>query len=341
MIKNIENATSKEIQNILRKSFDIYEMLDMFMFGISFDDNGRAVLRSDMKTVIYEFECVVDSVYEDMLRFSENGCFDSIYEMFGKCKIMFAYLPVKKSKNITYRNMEEGSFIFVDFYCDDKSRKDYDKIMSMIGSVCLSEPIVANGCYLPENFADYGEKERRESILSMFDETYSGLEKDEIEGVILNFGSKRFKVSVRSTECESDDIFGRHIYRDAVLNDFSKTVLTDFGFVDRLYSSSDNYIGFVGALFTEYMNMTDIFRKYEIDDIDLTSPNMGYVGEMDYERIPGTASVLCRYDRKARNILKILLYTLCPISKLSSLSSLSSVNMKNILKLKNMCEKWF
>jgi len=196
-----------------------------------------------------------------------------------------------------------------------------------------------NGCVLPDGFSDYSPDKRRDCIMSMFDETYSGLPKTSIEGVILDFEGKLFKAGVHEDNIERD-IFGKKIYRDAILNDFAKTVASDSNFIRKCASTSSGYLDFVSRIFVEYMDRTDIFTKYTIGDDDVCAPNDGYIGDPDFSRIPGTASVVCMYDKRAFNIFKMLAYTLCPRSSNIKLSSLQTTYAKNIIYAKEACKLW-
>ena len=74
-------------------------------------------------------------------------------------------------------------------------------------------------------------------------------------------------------------------------------------------ASDDDYIKKVCSLFLEFINTTNIFGKIFVEPEDLLPPNAGYIGDIDYNSLPATVSIICKGNDTYKNILRILLVT--------------------------------
>ena len=92
MIRSLETASYEDLEKVSGRCFDIFEMLDMFRFRICVGDYGKRVLKSDMRSELMMFECALDSVYDDMMKFYNNKYFlDKLtkFPFYDYCKIKF------------------------------------------------------------------------------------------------------------------------------------------------------------------------------------------------------------------------------------------------------------
>jgi transcriptional regulator with XRE-family HTH domain len=73
-------------------------------------------------------------------------------------------------------------------------------------------------------------------------------------------------------------------------------------------SDDDSYVDCICKLFYDYINRTDISKKFYIEAEDLLPPSMGCVGDMDLNLLPPTAKLICS-NPLYMNILRLLLVT--------------------------------
>ena len=325
-MKDIARITDSDIEKYKKRKFDVYEKLDMIYFKIHIDADGYSVVNSKGRT-INKVDVVVNSVNRDILNFAEIVAPD-LYELFGDMKIGFFYLPVQKTRNITYHmhtsEIHDVSNVFIlsDWYVEDKSKKDTGSLVLVLAnSISGSEFKIITG--LGDKIGPYmgtaslGEWFDRnmdpvecatELIKNAgIDKTFTGNDITEIEGLVLRDGAKSYQIQINDTR-SCIEPSSKLIYRDVFLESFIRTL--DEETMDRVLDNPDkDYVEKICDLFVEYVNVTDFFKTMLFEEDDLVPPVDGYIGDMSYSMLPPIVSVICKKMPVYKNALRTLLVT--------------------------------
>jgi len=311
-MKQFKDITEKELKYLRTHSVHIKEMLDMVYFRIVVGEGGSFKVLSAKGRELSLIDCVVNDVNDQIMKFAQrfDPSIDSeIYDTFGECNIGFFYLPVKQTRTISYDKMCERSFILSDFYTKDKSRKSTSTLMHIIkgGDAENSRlyncyPLIDNFDRLPDNVVPTETDMNNIRELTGGD-TFSGNKIEDIEGILIESGGYKFLLKVNDTS-HSIEKSTKLIYRDVILEDFVK-VISEEKITDAF--SNKNYLCAMQDLFIEYIDRSDLLARTVIEPEDTLPPIKGYIGDICYEYLNSTVSLICKNNEVYKNILRILL----------------------------------
>lgn len=311
-MKNFSEITKDELLYLKSHPVEVRELLDMIRFTVKVgNDKSFSVLNSKGRP-IGKSDCIVNSVNKEILDFAERfnpASHVEFYEAFGGCIIGFFYLPVNKTKQITYSSYSRPVFILSDFYTNDKSLNNISDLLSYVGECGFGNfsvsgyPIIKTFDCLPDSILP--DDTNYNIIKSLCGEsTFSGNNIDDIEGVVISSGKLRFIVRLNDSSSEIERST-KLIYRDVIIEDFIK-VITDEDLRNAVSSKSD-YCDRIQELFLSYINKTDIFSTTVFEPEDLLPPMCGYFGDVSYEYLNSTVGFVCKRNELYKNILRILL----------------------------------
>lgn len=313
-IKDIRKMTDKDVETYSEKrTLDVYEKLDMVYFKMEIDEYGF-LLRKAKGGEVSDVDIIVNSIYLDIYDFALAFDSQGAYEEYGEMSIGFFYLPVHKTKRISYPNLEEKTFILSDVSVPDADIKmlvgfNFKFIDGFNGK---------KGPYLGTiNLGEWFDREADslDIVKKVFENigidgksTVSGNDVSEIEGIVLkdSNGSKRYKVVVNSAETDIEK-FSKLIYRDTLLESFIHCIPEET--MDGVLTSEKDYVEKVCDLFLEFVDNTDMFHTMVFEEEDLLPPTDGYIGDIYYDVLPSIVAMVCRTNPIYKNVLRILLIT--------------------------------
>lgn len=297
MIKSINDLTEKELNILKHGPVEVIEMLDCMRFKVVFTEDGIEIRSAKGKT-IDEIDCLVNEFHRDVVNFCYEKFghkFDDIHRTFGDCEVTMMYMPERKFNKIVYDNYDGIRFIYCGMFTKDKSRKDEDMFLDMCPFI---EP------YPCIDILKDIESFEIDELVNV--PTFSGNDINSIEGVILRCGNVKCKIIVNDTRSDIDP-YTKKMYRDVILEDFSR-VIGDVIDTTNFFTDDDDYVSCICNMFYEYVNRTELFRKFYVEPEDLLPPSMGNVGDIDLQYIPPTARLFCSH-KLYMNILRLLLVT--------------------------------
>lgn len=316
-MRSIFDLTDKEIEKYKETPLEVYEKLDMIYFKIDVSEDGWSVFNSKGRE-IGDVDIIVNSIYGDIVDFASYAV-KRMFDVFGKMKIGFFYLPVQKTRTITYE-MNAECFILSDYYTADKTKRDDSKLISMLSESLKGRHVILTGSYgkigpyissvTLGNWFERGMGSIECASRIMRDmgvhETFSGNELTDIEGFVLRDGSKAYEVAINDTKSYIEPS-SKLIYRDTFLESFIHTLQK--GTREMILLSKKDYVGKICDLFIEYMNKTDLFNTMWFEEEDLLPPIEGYIGDVTYSMLPPIVSVICKKNPVYKNALRTLLVT--------------------------------
>lgn len=304
MIRNIIDLSDKEKQILKTSPVTVTEMLDGLRFKVSFSDSGY-IIKTAKGKVIDEIDYLVNTFYRDVVDYMKNvitpSLLNKIISVLGKCDATFMYIPEKTYNVISYNNYTKKRFVLCSLYTEDKDNNDILWLYTMLKQYVEPMPIIReyeSGVPL-KYFDDF-------SVYDLIGETFSGNDVDDIEGIILSVRNKIICKIIVNPTTVNIDATTKKIYRDAIIEDFARIALTPD--IDNIITDDDSYVDCICKLFYDYINRTDISKKFYIEAEDLLPPSMGCVGDMDLNLLPPTAKLICS-NPLYMNILRLLLVT--------------------------------
>jgi len=331
MIRNIQKISENEISKLIGKKFTLFEKLDMVYFKLHISSEGVNVLKVPTFEKVTDVDILCNDMYKDIMEFGDylmktHG--EKIIDKYNDIKIGFFYLPAKTTKMISYDSLMEYSYIYSDSTC-----QDFD--FEIISDIVMNKPIINKDVEFTQEMAESACKDPHEfaRIVIGGEYTWSGNSVDKIEGLILRFDKCQYQILINDCDVPVDK-FSTKIYRDVILNDFSNIILLkEPEFVEKIVNSDMSYIEKICHLFCEYMYLTDIFGRKQIEASDLMPPHNGYLGHMSVNDIPyDTAKIMCKYDERATNVLKIFLYSFCRINNFSKFNKMQAIALEQLNK---------
>lgn len=303
MIKEFKNITEKDLKYMRTHKVTVTEKLDLIYFKVLVTEEKIDIFTARNKPIT-KVDQVVNSVYKDIVEFCEGLDREKIYETFGSCEIGFFYRPVIKTCTIKYY----GAFKFVvgNLFTQDKDKNNIELIKNIIPSVDVLTPICVkdNISDVPEDLSN----DLDNAIYFTGGKTWSENPIYDIEGLILTCGRLNYQIIINNVEPKIEKTT-KKLYRDTILENFCNFVSNNDDCQRILEKKNTSYIDKVCNLFLIYIDGTNIFTKLQIEPDDLLPPNAGYIGDIDYNALPTTVSLICKGNDTYKNILRILLVT--------------------------------
>lgn len=331
-MRSFKDITKKDLDYFNSHPVIVYEMLDLPYFKVDVDRDHVNITTSKGKNIT-EVDAIVNSVYNDIREFVINyialNC-DDIVDVFGPTKLGFFYKPVDKTNIIKYNNIPNGSFILNNFYTADKSAKSVNKLIDIIGDCFYEFPIITELEYLPDVDINDEPKCLVENIAGVY--TWSKEPVQYIEGVILSSldGKKKYKIVVNSTETNIDKSTLK-VYRDFVVEDFAR-VMMDGDYVTDINYNTD-YVDVMCELFLNYINDSELLLRTHIEPEDLLPPRDGYIGDINYDKLSSTVSIICNGNELFKNMFRIILVAFQPGNSERKFDSFCDGANKNIVQV--------
>lgn len=296
-MKRISEITDKDVNRINAGcSVIVYEKLDAVRFKVEVGYDYVNVLTSKGR-LIQDVDAIVNTVNRSILDFSFSLPVSEIFDKFGECHMWFCYFPAKKTKIISYENIEPGTFVLTSFFTKDKSKKS-DDILNYING--------ADGYPIINTVKVTSADDVNSVDVLTCGKTWSGNTIDNIEGLIIDIDGNQYCIDLADTKpyIESST---KLIYRDTIIEDFVHVVPKEC--FEKEYESDSTYVQSICNLFLEYVNRTNIFSTMWIEEEDVEPPIEGYIGDIDYDRLPSTVKLACKGNGVFKNVLRILLVT--------------------------------
>ena len=305
MIREFNSITEKDLKYMNTHRVTVTEKLNLVYFKVIVTDVMVCVVNTK-NNPITEVDCVVNSVYKGICDFVDSNIRPKHSELLstvGCCEICFFYKPVEKPYVIAYPKIDK-QFIIGNLYTTVKKKNDIYAVADIIGDVDILEPICQK-----ERMCVIDDINDSLSIAEKITDgvTWSGNDIKDIEGLILSSGKLCYKITINDTELFIDK-YSKKIYRDTLLENFCSVMYGDRK-TDEILDGDGDYFKKVCDLFLEYINKTSILSKMVIEDVDLLPPNYGYIGEIDFDKLPSTVRIICKNNGVYKNILRILLIT--------------------------------
>jgi len=303
MIKEFKNITEKDLKYMRTHKVTVTEKLDLIYFKVLVTEEKIDIFTARNKPIT-KVDQVVNSVYKDIVEFCNGLDREKIYETFGSCEIGFFYRPVIKTCTISYG--AGFKFVVGNLFTKDKNKKNVDIIKSVIPGVDVLTPICVkdNISDMPDDLGN----DIDNAIYFTDGKTWSGNSIYDIEGLILTCGRLNYQIIINNVEPKIEKTT-KKLYRDTILENFCNFVSNNDNCQHVLEWKNTSYINKICALFLIYIDGTNIFTKLQIEADDLLPPNSGYIGDIDYNALPATVSLICKGNDTYKNILRILLVT--------------------------------
>lgn len=329
MIKKLSNLSADEIRKYLKTQYvTIYEKLDMPYFRVKVNKNGAFPLKSSTNNAITDIDCICNSMYKDICDYVKDNILpkkDEVVDRFEEVTIGFFYLPVKKAKRIEYNTIPEKSFIISDV-SSNAYIPSVEEIHRILDLNCYGQPIICTRTFQDDEIdtiIKYIEDKKDDLEVLKFMtkgystytnywsdyETFTGLEIEHIEGVVLYNGNYKVQLIVNDTTPNIDKLTTK-IYRDTIF----KNIADELDEQETLQKIKDNsklpYIEKVCLLFNDYVGKTDILTRFHIEPEDLLPPHEGFFGEFDMSKITNDETqVICKLNKVYKNVLRLMLHT--------------------------------
>lgn len=315
-MKNITQITDKDIEKFSNgKTLKVYEMLDMVYFKLHVANDSYEIKNSKGRNV-NEIDIITNSVYRDIARFVDAFDKEGAYSKYGEFTAGFFYLPVHKTKSISYYNIEEKTFILSDYYVENRSFRDDNNFHLFVGKgfKFISGWNGGIGPYIGEiSLGDWFNKydDPTSLIYEIFkrigvDVSVSGNEMIDIEGIVLKNGNSSYKIMVNDTYPHIE-ASSKLIYRDTLLESFIHTITDEKR--NEILNSNKDFKDKIYDFFLEYVDNTDFFTTMWFDEDDFLPPTEGYIGDIAYDMIPPIVAIVCRKNPVYKNVLRVLLVT--------------------------------
>lgn len=239
-----------------------------------------------------------------------------------------------------FDNEYRGTFIFSDLYTSVKSlnnQKNFDRFIKSIndaGILLFPRPVI----YINEGLKG-GKLNKALRIIDKINEANEYNRKPLYSSLAFNLINKSLEYSYDHTyskdincceaviiknekiQCEiplnpvkdvtEEERNAKRMYRDIVLTSFASEMMKNKDLLEKLTNSTDSYVEKVSDLFIKYIETTDLFSKYKIEDTDLLPPGSELLGRVTYDSIPNnTAVTLCKFSPVYENIFRLLLHSL-------------------------------
>lgn len=330
MLVELFNAGTQKIQKFLNTRFTIYEKLDMYYFKVRFDAEGATPVKiSDNSDITYE-DAIANTLYFPILEFCNNMLQDSadkLYITLGRCIVGLFYCPGTAKFHIRYNEKLAGRFVFSDIYTDkyDFNSKEifkqtYKELFD--SGMLLDEPVIASAEPVKDPvdtaavLSDMTEKDRYDYIFDNWcGRTWSDNMKENISGLILRNSRNTYKISnpyltQQTADTTKYDSSSKRLWKDMLLKDFIAVIKKIYGNSFSGYTvSGKTYTENICCLFVDYMNNTDFFNKYRIDEDDLLPTWDRWLLEFDLDKIPNsTAKTICMINPIAKSVLRLLIH---------------------------------
>lgn len=308
----IKNIDKEKLQSFVGKEYTVTEMLDGIPFRLAVTNKGVFMFKGFTKSRVTQVDYLCNSVWHEIKEFTDkvlSSARDVIVGEYCECFLDFMYFPTDKPRNVEYPGFA-GKFVLLDNYAHNPKYKAREFKYDWLRNLCEPAPVISSAELTKLDLDVINKIEDPVELATIFigsDSTYSCIPLSNIEGVIVDFGSSKFKININDTNAKAN-VFEKKIYRDSILTDFANVEL-DSSVGERIHHSK-SYIENICDVFVDYMSKTDFFKKNDIEVGDLKSPVVGYTGDMTVSDIPNyTAQTICKYDENARDLLKILLFT--------------------------------
>ena len=323
-MKDLRQIDNKTFDKLLSGPIDVYEMIDGFYFKVDVSRRGCKALRRPDFREITEDDITLNSIYKDIVEFTNklNEHHSEIIAKFGECVIGFFYLPVKKFNNIEYE-FEDKSFIVNDIYTVDVTKKP----SVQFGSFFINLRMDANVYPVPlikhidevdldamHTIKEYvlDDASPLTVIAALTDGyTYSDNSISDIEGIIVAYKNKQFKIKVNTSDTYDDMAkYMKLMYKDRVLLNFIHTITPIKAHRYLTYSLDKNRAEKIGILFAEYMNSTNLFITDAFDEEDLLPPHNGYISDLCEDYLTNMVKIIINSNPIYKNAFRIIFYEL-------------------------------
>lgn len=347
MIKDIEQASNSFS---FSNNLTITEKMNMFYFKVIVTQNSCSVISHNHK-VITKIECVVNSVWNDIIKFTEKEIEkrkDKIYDKYGNVIIGFFYCPVEKPLHINY-----SKFFNVDM---DNNRFIISNVKSMttkkhidISDFCfnvdfLSVRGIGGGSVIlyEKEFIDVINSFIKKEIdkvellkyMNTHLKTFSGNSFNDIEGLVLSDGDKKYQLIINDTKDTKE--YDRTQY-EMLTKDFIDFWDNNENDIMNNLKLKVDYTHIINELFLHYINTTSLFRDTELSANNLIPPGNAYIGDLDYTIIDNSnVKTVCLLNETYKNVFRILYKGLKQPKKYNSHFTILTEN--DILKWNKMVD---
>lgn len=328
MIKKLINLSEGEIRKFFSKEVVVYEKLDMSYFRVKVNKYGAFPMKSSKNNAISDIDCVCNSVYKNMYEYSNKYILprkDELVNKFEEVILGFFFLPVPQAKRIFYYTLNPNTVIFSDITSKNNNATTKE-ISSIIG--CYNVPVITSRTFQEDDINTIikyinDNKSELDIVEYILDhhrigdiiETFTGINIEECEGVILDNGITKLQLIINDTTPNVDKLTTK-IYRDTVFMNIADEI--DDALIEEIKEKTNvPYIEKISVLFNHYVGRTDILTKFNIEPDDLLPPHEGYFGELDMSVFNNKDTItICNVNKTFKNILRLMLHTFSiPVSE--------------------------
>lgn len=323
MIKDIENAS---ISFSFSNDIILTEKMNMFYFKVVITPTSCNIISHNHK-MITNIERVINDVWEEVINFVNKEIEpkkEYITSKYGSVVIGFFYCPVEKPLSITYKNffntniennkfiisnikkLDNKTFIDISYFCMDI------KLLNVRG--IGGGPIILYTNTFVNVINSFIKKEITKAELLSFMKnnmtTFSGNDFNDIEGIIIEEGNKKYQLIINNTIDNKE--YDRNQY-ELVIKHF-----IDYYINDKNIKNNSDYTSYINELFLDFISKTSLFSDNILSNDKLIPPG-GYIGDLNYDLIDNpNIKTICKVNEVYKNVYRILYKGLKKTKKFNS-----------------------
>ena len=178
----------------------------------------------------------------------------------------------------------------------------------------------------------------------MTKDIFSSKSLKEIKGLIVRNNKNSIKIYnpfcdiTNKEEKEINDIYNtttKRMWRDMLFSSFiSNTIKLHPDIDSELELSSNTYISKVCNLFVEFVDNSDFFNKYSLDEDDFLPTWDTWLLDFNYKLLPNeTAKTLCSINPVAKSVLRFLIHSLRKHYSYEELKNLNTEQVNDLNRI--------
>lgn len=336
-------------------------MLDMYYFKVDVFDDICIPINVKTNKAITQEDCILNSINEDICNFCNNVLYpntNELYKKYNYSKLGFFYYPGETKEHIRY-HFKTPTFIFSDIfttlYPGKKNENEnklffcslYDKDIFLDSPECH----VYNDDSTPEDKITNDvlnllndNKKLFLYFYTMTKDIFSSKTLKEIKGLIVRNNKNSIKIYnpfcdiTNKEEKEINDIYNtttKRMWRDMLLSSFISNTIKLHPHIDtELELSSNTYISKVCNLFVEFVDNSDFFNKYSLDEDDFLPTWDTWLLAFNYKLLPNeTAKTLCSINPVAKSVLRFLIHSLRKHYSYEELKNLNTEQVNDLNRI--------
>jgi hypothetical protein len=345
----LKNVDPRIFVKYIGKPLVVQEKFDTCDFWARISENNVSLLNKGRE--LTEVDYFLNSLYNDVEVMLESYLTDydrkKLVEKYGEFDLHIFYFPSDKPRHTEYPNMNKHIVLSDIWFKDPKALKLGHKFMILedVAKVMNLETATLNVIEVTHGVAvavfNYINEEEYWSLQETCEyfidrdhncfklcreftsdrHTFNG-DISKTYGIILKLDSHVWQIPINEYKRLPYDSMHTQ-YRDIILHDFVSEMLIDnpvfIDSVKRVYKNAKDaglnpnrcYFTAMEYSFLQYINRTDVFKKYRIEPTDLMPVHYGYTSDIMFTMITDepTIYMICKHNALMKEVLRLLVYT--------------------------------